>query len=58
MIDENKNMIITEQDLFFYIFFPESVPDKKKQMIETDNSYNDILEFYKQMKLNSEQKPR
>ena len=57
MKERKENIVITEQDLFYYVFFPESVPDKKKEMIETDNSYNDILEFYRQLKLNSEKKP-
>jgi hypothetical protein len=57
MNDQNKNIVIKEQDLFCYIFFPESVPDKKKKMIETNNSFNEVLEFYKQMKLNSDKKP-
>ena len=57
MTDENENMIISEQDLFCYVFFPKSVPTEKKEIIGTDQSFEEILEFYRQLKSNTEIKP-
>lgn len=53
MDKKNQNMIIDEQDLFTYIFFPESVSPEKKDIIESDKSFEAILEFYRQLKSNS-----
>lgn len=58
MTDENKNMIISEQDLFCYIFFPESISAEKRKLIEMDNLFNEALEFYRILKLNSESRPK
>lgn len=53
MKETNKNIIVDEQDLFTFIFFPESVSPEKKDIIESDKSYEEILEFYRQLKSNS-----
>ena len=53
MTDENKNMIISEQDLFGYVFFPESVHKEKKEIIGADKAFEEILEFYRHLKTNS-----
>lgn len=49
---ENKkaNIIIDEQDLFNSVFFPELVSIEKTIVIETDNSYNEIVDFYRKLK--------
>ncbi len=52
-----ENITIDEQDLFNYIYFPESVSDAKKEIIKSDKSFEEILEFYIQLKTNSENKP-
>ena len=52
--NERNEMIINEQDLFAYVFFPESLGLDKKQTIESDKSLNEDIEFYRQLKLNSE----
>lgn len=57
MNDQNKKIVIEEQDLFCYIFFPESVLTAKKEIIKIDNSFEEVLEFYRNLKLNSEIKP-
>jgi len=57
MKEKKENIAINEQDLFCYIFFPDSVTDEKLKMIESDKSFEEILEFYRQLKLNSENKP-
>ena len=57
MKEGKENIIIDEQDFFCYVFFPESVTDEKIKMIESDKSFEEILEFYRQLKLNSEKKP-
>jgi hypothetical protein len=57
MKEEKENIIIDEQDLFYYVFFPEIISNKKKEMIKTDKSFEEILEFYTQLKTNSESSP-
>lgn len=57
MKDKKENIAIDEQDLFYCIFFPQSISVEKKERIEKDNSFNEVLEFYMRLKLNSETKP-
>ena len=57
MKDQEQNIIIDEQDLFCYIFFPENFSVVKKVIIESDNTFNEVLEFYRVLKTNSENKP-
>jgi hypothetical protein len=57
MKEGKENIIIDEQDLFCYIFFPASFANEKKKIIESDKSYEEILEFYTQLKTNSENSP-
>ncbi|HMN49893.1 MAG TPA: hypothetical protein PKD67_12185 [Ignavibacteriaceae bacterium] len=56
MKDKKENITIDEQDLFCYIFFPESVTGEKKDIIESDNSFGEILEFYRELKFNLDSK--
>lgn len=57
MKQDKENTMIDEQDLFNYIFFPENVVNEKKEKIGFDKSYKEILEFYAQLKTNSEISP-
>jgi hypothetical protein len=57
MKEEKENIVIDEQDLFCYIFFPESVSAEKKVIIASDKSFDEILEFYGYLKSNSENIP-
>ena len=57
MKEKNENIIIDEHDLFCYIFFPTSVAYEKNKIIESEKSYEEILEFYTQLKTNSESSP-
>lgn len=50
-------MLIDEQDIFIHVFFPESLAPDKKKTIETDKSLKEAIEFYQQLKLNSERTP-
>lgn len=49
-------MIIDEMDIFNYVFFPANLSDEKKKQLEIDESFSEAIEFYKQLKLNSESK--
>ncbi|MDP2303842.1 MAG: hypothetical protein Q8N03_15610 [Ignavibacteria bacterium] len=57
MKDRKENIVIDEQDLFNYVFFPSSVSGEKKELIESDISFDAVLDFYRQLRLNSEIKP-
>lgn len=54
MNERNINIVIDEQDLFNHIFFPESLSSMKKEIIDTDESFEVILDFYRNLKTNSE----
>jgi hypothetical protein len=47
-------MIIDEQDLFNFVFFAEKLSEEKRLLIEADKSLSEAVEFYTQLKLNSE----
>lgn len=53
MDDNKENITIEEQDLFTFIFSPQSVSLEKKDIIKADKSFEEILEFYRQLKSNS-----
>lgn len=57
MKDRKENIVIDEQELFNYVFFPQSVADEKKEMIVSDNSFGEVIEFYRNLKSNSESTP-
>ena len=57
MKEGKENIIIDEQDLFYYIFFPETISAEKKEMIEADKSLEDLSEFYRHLKTNSKNIP-
>jgi hypothetical protein len=50
-------MIIEEQDLFIFVFFPDKIGQEKKQMILHDASLKEAMEFYEHLKLNSYTSP-
>lgn len=47
-------MILDEQDLFNFVFSPNNLEIDKKKTIESDESLKESVEFYIQLKLNSE----
>ncbi len=53
MDKKEKNITIDEQDLFNYVFFPESTPDEIRLVIESGITWIEIIEFYKNLKSNS-----
>lgn len=57
MKDRKENIVIDEHDLFNYVFFPSSISDEKKILIGSDISYDEVLEFYRQLSINSKIKP-
>lgn len=57
MNKQNKNIEITEQDLFNYVFAPQSLSAEQKDIIEAASSFKQIIAFYNQLKLNSQNKP-
>ncbi len=46
-------MIIYEQDLFNFIFYPENISEEKEAFIVADKTLIEALEFYKQLKNNA-----
>ncbi|MDT3697623.1 MAG: hypothetical protein ROY99_14660 [Ignavibacterium sp.] len=57
MNKKKENILITEQDLFNYVFFNNQISDEIKQIIENDNSFAEALEFYSMLKIESVNKP-
>lgn len=57
MSKNEENIEITEQDLYNYVFFRENLSKEKYALIEKDNSYKEILDFYSILKNNINQKP-
>lgn len=50
-------MKITERDIFNYVFFPDIIQDDNKKAIERNNNFNEIIDFYKELKDNSNKNP-
>lgn len=57
MNDDKMKVTIEEQDIFNYIFFPDQLNADKKNLIESDKTFQEPLEFYKALKQNSEKEP-
>lgn len=57
MDKKDKKITIDEQELFNYVFFPQSVADEKVEKIASDNSFEEVIEFYRNLKSNSENSP-
>lgn len=57
MNEQNKNIEITEQDLFNYVFAPQSLSAEQIDLIEAVSSFEEIIAFYNQLKLDSQNKP-
>ena len=57
MSKEKNKILIEEQDVFTYVFFPEKLSDDKRQVIQSDDTLKEALEFYKELKQNSEREP-
>lgn len=54
MNKEKNNIMINEQDIFTYVFFPEKLSFDKKQIIASDKTLEDAIEFYRHLKRHSE----
>ena len=50
-------MIIEEQDIFNYVFSPDTLDLEKKKLIEQNIDFADAIDFYKKLKINSARKP-
>jgi len=57
MSSKNKNILIEEQDLFAFVFFPENLAKERIEIIEADRSFEEAIEFYKKLKSESVNKP-
>lgn len=53
MEDNYKNIVIDEQDIFNFVFYPGLVSADKTDKISNDKSFSEAIEFYKQLKINS-----
>jgi hypothetical protein len=45
--------MIQEQDLFNYVFFPGNLENNKTNIIDSDNSFKEIIDFYHTIKNDS-----
>jgi len=54
MNKEKNKMIINEQNIFTYVFFPESLSVDKKRIIASDKTLEEAIEFYRQLKQSAE----
>lgn len=50
----NKENSITEQDIFYFVFYPEVLDDDKRQRISSDQTLSESISFYMKMKLDVE----
>ena len=57
-MNNKKKIIIEEQDIFNYVFFPQNLNLEKRNEIESDQTFKEAVEFYNQLKTNSEKFPR
>jgi hypothetical protein len=53
MNEEKNKMMINEQDIFTYVFFPEKLSSDKCQIITSDKTFEEAIEFYTHLKQNS-----
>lgn len=57
MDKEKNNKMINEQDIFTYVFFPKKLSSDKRQIIASDKTLEDTIEFYRHLKRHSENEP-
>lgn len=57
MDKKDKKTTIDEQDLFNYVFFPDTLEKEITLLIESDSTWADIIEFYKHLKADSKNMP-
>lgn len=57
MDNKKENTEITEQDVFNFVFFKESLSLEKQSVIAKDSSYKEMLDFYTILKHNTIEKP-
>ncbi len=56
-MNNKKKIIIEEQDIFNYVFFPHNLSPEKIYEIEANQTFREAVEFYNQLKANSEKSP-
>ena len=54
MNDNRENIYISEQDIFCFVFYPETLSDEKRKKISEDSSLSEAISFYRNMKLDLE----
>ncbi len=55
MNENNKNIEISEQDVFNYVFFKDRVSSEKIQLIEMSKDYSEVISFYIELKKSQDQ---
>ncbi len=46
----NLNIVVTEKDIFNFVFFPDSLSEEKKNLLLSDDSFSEPISFYQNMK--------
>jgi hypothetical protein len=49
-MEENKNIQVTEQDIFNFVFYPDTLTEEKKNIIIKDSSFSEAVDFYMNLK--------
>lgn len=47
---QNNKIQITEQDIFNFVFYPETLSEEKRKAIEENKSFSEAIEFYQNLK--------
>lgn len=55
MSENKKNIEISEQDVFNYVFFKDRVSSEKIQLIEVSKDYSEVINFYIELKRSQDQ---
>ncbi len=46
----NKNMNINEQDIFKYVFYPQTLSEEKREFLRKNKKYESQISYYKSVK--------
>lgn len=57
MNEKRENIIISEKDIFCFVFYPETLSDGKRKKISEDSSLSEFISFYMNMKLDLNTEP-
>jgi vacuolar-type H+-ATPase subunit I/STV1 len=47
---ERSNIAITEQDIFNFVFYPDTLSEEKRSTIKENKSFSEAIEFYQNLK--------